>query len=88
MRDGFSEYAGARWRTLVRSAVLLGCDLQDAEDLAQATLLRCYVKWARVERADDRDAYVARMLINLHRQSRRRRWWGERPTDELPERRA
>lgn len=84
-QDGFEEYAGARWRTLVRSAVLLGCDLHEAEDLAQATLERCYVKWAQVERAADRDAYVARVLINLHRQSRRRRWWRERPTEVLPE---
>ena len=82
---GFEEYAGARWRTLVRSAVLLGCDLHEAEDLAQATLERCYVKWAQVERAADRDAYVARILINLHRQSRRRRWWREQPTDVLPD---
>ncbi|CAN5560533.1 SigE family RNA polymerase sigma factor [soil metagenome] len=85
VQDGFSEYAEARWRTLVRSAVLLGCDLHEAEDLAQATLLRCYVKWAQVERAADRDAYVARILVNLHRQSRRRRWWREQPTQVLPE---
>jgi hypothetical protein len=25
MRDDFSEYVAARWPTLVRSAVLLGC---------------------------------------------------------------
>lgn len=82
----FSDYARARWRALVRTGVLLGCDLADAEDLAQQTLLRCYVKWNSVERAADRDAYVARVQLNLLRQSRRRRWWGERPTDGLPER--
>lgn len=82
----FSDYAAARWRTLVRTGVLLGCPVVDAEDLAQQTLLRCYLKWASVERAADRDAYVARLQLNLLRQSRRRRWWGERPSDELPER--
>ncbi|QLQ09123.1 MAG: SigE family RNA polymerase sigma factor [Nocardioidaceae bacterium] len=82
----FSEYAAVRWRTLVRTGVLLGCDLADAEDLAQQTLLRCYLKWTKVERAVDRDAYVARIQLNLLRQSRRRRWWGERPTSTLPER--
>jgi len=81
----FSEYAAVRWRTLVRTGVLLGCDLADAEDLAQQTLLRCYLKWTKVQRAVDRDAYVARIQLNLLRQSRRRRWWGERPTSVLPE---
>jgi RNA polymerase sigma factor (sigma-70 family) len=39
-----------------------------------------------VSRADDRDAYVYRMLLNCHRDSRRRRWWRETPTGDLPER--
>ncbi|GAB3852380.1 hypothetical protein GCM10028801_03430 [Nocardioides maradonensis] len=82
----FSEYAAARWPALVRTGVLLGCDAATAEDLAQQTLLRCYVKWAAVARATDRDAYVAKLQLNLLRQSRRRRWWGERATAEPPER--
>lgn len=81
----FSEYAAARWRLLVRAGVLLGCSAAEAEDLAQQTLLRCYVKWTHVERADNRDAYVARVQLNLLRQSRRRRWTGERPAGELAE---
>ncbi|GAB2989819.1 SigE family RNA polymerase sigma factor [Nocardioides montaniterrae] len=81
----FSEYAAARWRRLVRAGVLLGCDVGEAEDLAQQTLLRCYLKWGAVQGADDRDAYVAKLQLNLLRQSRRRRWWGERATAELPE---
>lgn len=85
-RSAYAAFALARWRTLVHSAVLLGCDRHEAEDLAQATLLRCYVKWSHVERADDRDAYVARVMLNLHRQSRRRRWWRELPSADLAER--
>ncbi len=84
--DDFAEYAAARWVTLVRSAVLLGCTVPEAEDVAQSTLLRCYLKWAQVQRAADREAYVFRMLVNVHHDSRRRRWWGERPTERLPER--
>ena len=75
----FATYAAARWASLVRSAVFLGCSREDAQDLAQVTLLRCYVSWAKVQRADDRDAYVYRVLLNCLRDSRRRRWWGERP---------
>jgi RNA polymerase sigma-70 factor (sigma-E family) len=85
-RDGdFAAYAAARWGALVRSAVFLGCSPEEAEDLVQTTLLRCYVSWRTVERADNRDAYVYRMLLNAQRDSRRRRWWGERPTDVLPD---
>lgn len=81
----FEAYAAARWSSLVRSGVFLGCSLEDAQDLAQTTLLRCHVAWSKVQRADDRDAYVYRVLLNCLRDSRRRRWWGERPTSRLPE---
>ncbi len=85
-RDGdFSAFVSARWGSLVRSAVVLGCSLDEAQDLVQTTLMRCHRSWRRVQRADDRDAYVYRILLNCHRDSRRRRWWGERPTEHLPE---
>ena len=84
-REDFSAYVTARWTTLVRSAVFLGCSLEEAQDLVQTTLMKSYVAWAKVSRADDRDGYVYRVLLNALRDSRRRRWWGERPTEVLPE---
>lgn len=84
--DGdFSAYATARWGSLVRSGIVLGCTYDEAQDLAQTTLLRCYTAWHKVRRADNSDAYVYRILLNCHRDSRRRRWWGERPTRVLPD---
>jgi RNA polymerase sigma-70 factor (sigma-E family) len=83
--EGFTEYASSHWRWLVRSAVLLGCALHEAEDLAQTTLMRCYLAWPKVVGAANQDAYVAKVLINAYRQSRRRHWWRERPTAELPD---
>lgn len=78
--DGeFSAYASARWATLVRSAVFLGCTLDEAHDLVQTTLLRCFTAWRKVENANDRDAYVYRILLNCYRDSRRRRWGREHP---------
>ncbi|MCW2767244.1 MAG: sigE [Nocardioides sp.] len=65
--------------------MLLGCSLQEAEDLTQTTLARCFTSWSKVQAARHRDAYVAKVLINVHRQSRRRRWWDEKPADHLPE---
>lgn len=83
--EEFSEYAVARWPALVRSATLLGCPEAEAEDVAQSTLIRCYLAWGRVRRARDRDAYVYRVLVNVLRMSHRRRWWGEHPTASTPE---
>lgn len=77
----FSEFVADRWQRLVRSAVLLGCAPAEAEDLVQTTLERCLMKWRHVSRADDRDAYVHRMLLNAFTSSRRRRWTQERPTE-------
>ncbi len=83
--EDFSAYVDARRAGLVRSAVLLGCSYEQAEDAAQTTLLRCYRAWDKVLRASDVDAYVYRVLVNCLRDSRSRRWWGERPSADLPD---
>jgi RNA polymerase sigma-70 factor (sigma-E family) len=80
-----TDYVHGRWASMVRSAVLLGCSEAEAQDVVQTTLVRCLVNWSRVQRAVDRDAYVYRMLVNAFLESRRRRWWRERPTEVLPE---
>ncbi|MCB9423509.1 MAG: SigE family RNA polymerase sigma factor [Actinobacteria bacterium] len=84
--EDFSDYASARWAALVRSSVILGCSPEEAKDLAQTALLRCYANWRKVRRAENLDAYVYKVLLNCHRDSRRRHWWRERPTDVLPDR--
>lgn len=60
----FAEYVAARWAALLRTAHLLTGDASSAEDLLQATLVKAYVGWARVSRADAVDAYVRKMLLN------------------------
>ena len=82
----FSDYVAARWARLVRSAVLLGCSPAEAEDVVQAALTRCLVNWSKVDRADDRDAYVHRVLFNTFTSGRRRHWMRERPVAEVPDR--
>jgi RNA polymerase sigma-70 factor (sigma-E family) len=81
-----AEYVGARWPRLVRAAVLLGCTPTEAEDVVQGVLERCVRKWSQVRRADDRDAYVHRMLVNAFVSSRRRRWRNELPVAAVPAR--
>ena len=81
----FAAYMAARWPFLVRSLVLIGCPRHEAEDVVQTGLARCYASWDRVRRADDVDAYVYRTVLNCWHKSRKRRWWGEVPTEVLPE---
>ena len=85
MSEDYSAYVGVRWRALVRTAVMLGCSRQDAEDLVQTALIRCYRSWDKVTAASDLDAYVHRVLVNCLATSRKRRWWREEPRVELPE---
>ncbi len=83
--EEFTGYVSGRWATLVRSAVLLGCNPHDAEDVVQAALARCYVSWPKVSSAVNRDAYVYRILVNCQHDRRRRHWRGELATERLPE---
>jgi RNA polymerase sigma factor (sigma-70 family) len=41
-----------------------------------------YLKWDRI---DAPLAYARKALVTAHIDSARRRWWGERPTETLPE---
>lgn len=84
--EDFAAYVDARRARLVRSAVLLGCSYQEAEDVAQTALTNCYRAWDKVRRASDVDAYVYRVLVNSLRESRRRRWWGEHASSDVPDR--
>ncbi|MBF4162768.1 SigE family RNA polymerase sigma factor [Nocardioides acrostichi] len=83
----YAAFVDASWRDLVRAAVFLGADPHEAQDLAQTTLVRCYDKWAQVDGAERREAYVYRMLVNAFRDNRRSRWWKQRseadPADHL-----
>lgn len=81
----FAEFATARWLTLVRASLALGCTLSEAEDLAQTALMRVYVAWTKVSNADHRDAYVSKILLNTCRDSHRRRWRRETPMAEVPD---
>lgn len=78
----FADFVRDRWPDLVRGAVFLGADASEAEELAQQTLVRCYVKWVHVRSADNREAYVYRILLNQLRNVRRTSWWRMRSDTE------
>jgi len=81
----FHDFVVAGSPGLIRLARMLTPDPHAGEDLVQATLLKAWSAWPRVRRADNPDAYVRRVMINLATKSRLRRWRGEVPTAELPE---
>ena len=57
----------------------------DAEDLLQATLVKAYQSWGRIDDPAALDTYVRRVMVNTHISGWRRRRIDEYPTDELPD---
>jgi RNA polymerase sigma-70 factor (sigma-E family) len=90
-RDGggiderFADYVRARGEHLLRVAVLLTGDWHAAEDLVQASLVKLYRAWPRLDTSADPDAYLRRIMVNTHRSWWRARWRRETPTAVLPE---
>jgi len=82
----FDAFVAARYSALVRTAYLLTHDGALAEDLVQTALAKSWPKWRRVHTAPE--AYVRKVMVNTFATWWRRRWRGERPTDDLPERPA
>jgi RNA polymerase sigma-70 factor (sigma-E family) len=83
--EGFAQFVEARQRALQRTAWLLTGDWALAEDLVQTALVRSWPRWERINRRDDPEIYVRRAMVNSWASWRRRRWWGERPTDAVPD---
>jgi RNA polymerase sigma-70 factor (sigma-E family) len=81
--EGFRAFVEANGATLLHAARLLTGDHHRGEDLVQTALIKLYVKWGRI---DAPLPYARRALVNAHIDQTRRRWWGERPTETLPER--
>ncbi|MGW4567788.1 SigE family RNA polymerase sigma factor [Streptomyces sp. NPDC004561] len=71
--EEFQSFVVGRWPRLMRTAFLLTGEQHAAEDLVQSTLERVYVSWRKVGAADDPEAYVRRVMINLHARRHRRK---------------
>lgn len=79
--SAFSDYVAARRPQLFRTACLLCGDPHRAEDIVQDALTRLYAAWDRVERMENVDGYVRRIIVNAHYSDRRRPWRRERPSE-------
>ena len=62
--EEYREFVGSRAASLHRTAYLLCGDWHLASDLVQETFVLAFRHWRRVQRADNQNAYVKRILIN------------------------
>jgi RNA polymerase sigma-70 factor (sigma-E family) len=81
----FAAFVSGRGPALQRTAYLLTGDWALAEDLLQTALAKSYLAWNRI-RHDDPEGYVRKVLANTHASWWRRKWRGEAPTEQLPDR--
>ncbi len=73
-----------RSQAFLRLAYALTREHTLAEDLLQTTLAKVWPVWKRI--SGDPEPYVRRALVNTYNSWWRRRWNGEHPTGDLPER--
>jgi RNA polymerase sigma-70 factor (sigma-E family) len=66
-------------------ATLLTGNPHSAQDLVQASLLKFYRAWPRIDTSPEPDAYLRRIIVNTHRSWWRTRWRQEMPVAEVPE---
>jgi RNA polymerase sigma-70 factor (sigma-E family) len=78
----FRAFVEANGATLLHAARLLTGEHHRGEDLVQGALTKVYLKWDRI---DAPLAYARKALVTGHIDSTRRKWWGERPTEVLPD---
>jgi len=83
----FAAFMRASAHRLYRVAYLLTSDAEQAEELTQHALVRTYTAWPRIMDGDGY-GYARRILVNLHSDWWRRRLRRERPTPQVPDRRA
>ena len=83
--ERFAAFVRGHGERHLRLAVLLTGDWHAAEDLVQASLVKLYQAWPRLETDADPDAYLRRIVVNTHRSWWRARWRREKPVAALPD---
>ncbi|MEU7526218.1 SigE family RNA polymerase sigma factor [Saccharothrix sp. NPDC042600] len=85
--QGFREFAVGHAAALRRTAYLFCGDWHTAEDLMQASLLKLYQAWHRVEWRDNPSAYARKVLLRTWLDEKRRPWRrAEQRDGEVPDR--
>lgn len=80
--DDFDTWVTARGASLLRFAYLMTRDHSRAEEAVQDALVAAYLRWARIQRAGDPEAYVRRSIVNADISRWRRFFRRETPVDD------
>jgi RNA polymerase sigma-70 factor (sigma-E family) len=83
--DTFVHFVQSRGDHHRRVAILLAGDWHAGQDLLQASLVRLYRAWPRVDPATGADAYLHKIMVNQQRSWWRTKWRRESPAAALPE---
>jgi len=81
----FESFVAARSAALLRTAWLLTGDWALAQDLVQTSLVKAWPRWDRIERQDEPEAYVRRVMVTTYATWWRRRWRNEVPGGTVPD---
>src|SRR5262249_35988978 len=77
--ERFTAFVRSRGEHHLRVATLLTGNPDAAEDLVQASLLKLYRAWSRIDTSGEPDAYLRRIIVNT-----RRSWWRARGRQGTP----
>jgi RNA polymerase sigma-70 factor (sigma-E family) len=84
--EAFTAFVRARGAHWMRLAVLLTGSPPEAEDLLQASLVKLYQAWPRLDVTTAApDAYLRKILVNTRRSWWRTRWRQEQPVASVPD---
>lgn len=85
-QQAFTEFVHARSGALYRAAYLMVGDEHRAHDLLQEALTKTYQAWRRLRDPANAEAYTRKAITTTAISwFRRKGWYGEQPTDVLPE---
>ncbi|MGA8847623.1 MAG: SigE family RNA polymerase sigma factor [Nocardioides sp.] len=79
----FEEFVHTTGTRMLRTALLLCGDHQQAEDLTQTTYAKVFSRWRLVSRADHPVAYTRSILTRTYLSERRLRRSGEIPVESV-----
>ncbi|MEP7055897.1 MAG: SigE family RNA polymerase sigma factor [Actinomycetota bacterium] len=83
--EAFREFVATRQQSLLRTAYLLTTNWATAEDLLQTALTKTYLARHRIRDGNAVEAYARAAMVTTSMSWWRRKWHGERPTEQLPE---
>lgn len=83
--EQFTAFVRSRGEYYLRLATLLTGNPDAAQDLLQASLLKLYRAWSRIDTSEEPGAYLRRIIVNTRRSWWQVRWRQETPVPEVPD---